>query len=174
MELSKSEQIILKFLSKHAGETLYESEIAKSAFISVGSANQCLKELNKKEMVNLQKKGNMNFYSLNLDNPLVRQFKITQTISQLNGLITKLKTLTDKIILFGSCAEGVDTGDSDIDLAVISSEEDKVRKFIKSQRIYREIQALIFTQGDFMAQTQKDKPLYERIQKGIVLWRKDI
>jgi predicted nucleotidyltransferase len=173
MELTKSEQIILKFLSKHTGQTLYESEIAKSAFISVGSANQCLKELHNKEMVTLEKKGNMNFYSLNLENPLVRQFKITQVISQLNGLIAKIRSLTDKIILFGSCAEGIDTHDSDIDLAIVSQEEDKARKLIKSQKIDREIQALIFTQSEFMSLKEKDKPLYERIQKGIVLWRKE-
>ncbi|MBU4311709.1 MAG: hypothetical protein KJ706_03205, partial [Candidatus Omnitrophica bacterium] len=81
MELTRSEQIILKFFATHSGATLYESEIAKSIQISVGSANQSLKELSKKEMVSLEKRGNMNFYSLNLDNPLVRQFKITQTIS---------------------------------------------------------------------------------------------
>ncbi len=173
MELTKSEQVILKFLARHSGENLYESEIAKSAFISVGSANQCLKELHSKEMVTLEKKGNMNFYSLNLENPLVRQFKITQVISELNGLIAKLKTLTDKIVLFGSCAEGADMQESDIDLAIISSQEDKVRKLIKSHKIDREIQALIFTQSEFMSQEEKDKPLYERIQKGIVLWRRE-
>lgn len=173
MELSKSQQIILKYLSKHSGENLYESEIAKKAFISAGSANQCLKELHKQDMVRLSKKGSMNFYSLNLDNPLVRQFKITQTISELNGLIGKLKPFTAKIILFGSCAEGIDTPDSDIDLAIISADEDKVRKLIKSQRIDREIQALIFAQNEFMSLPDKDKPLYERIQKGIVLWRKE-
>lgn len=173
MELLKSEQIILKFLSKHSGDTFYESEIAKNAFISVGSANQCLKELHNKEMVALQKKGNMNFYSLNLENPLVRQFKITQVISELSVLIGKLKTLTNKIILFGSCAQGIDTADSDIDLAIISSEEERARRLIKSHRIEREIQALIFTQVEFMALQQKDRPLSERIQKGIVLWRKE-
>src|SRR3989338_1840329 len=98
MELTKSEQIILKFLAKHTGENLYESEISKGAFISSGSANQCLKELLNKEMVSLEEKGNMNFYSLNLENPLVRQFKITQVISQLNGVIAKLKSSTERII----------------------------------------------------------------------------
>ena len=171
MELTRSEQIILKFLSKHTGETLYESEIAKNAFISVGSANQCLRELNRKEMVELEKRGNMNFYSLNMENPLVRQFKITQVISQLNGLITKLKPLTDKLVLFGSCAEGLDTKDSDIDLAVVSGQVEMARKLIKGQKSDRQIQALIFSQSEFMALAEKDKPLYERIQKGIVLWR---
>lgn len=115
----------------------------------------------------------MNFYSLNLDNPLVRQFKVTQTIDELNGLIGKLKALTKRIILFGSCAEGIDTQNSDIDLAIISQEEQEVRKIIKKEKMTREIQDLIFNLNDFMALAEKDKPLYERIQKGIVLWRTD-
>ena len=173
MELTRSEQIILKYFATHSGATLYESEIAKRTKISVGSANQSLKELLKKEMVSLEKRGNMNFYSLNLDNPLVRQFKVTQTIAELNGLITKLKPLSKRAILFGSCAEGIDTQNSDIDLAIVSQEEENVRKLIKKQRIAREIQVLIFKSNDFLALAEKDKPLYERIQKGIVLWRAD-
>ena len=171
MELTKSEQIILKYLASHSEETLYESEIAKNTQISTGSTNQSLKKLLKKEMVTLAKKGKMNFYSLNLDNPLVRQFKITQTIAKLNGLIDKLKPLTKRIVLFGSCAEGIDTQNSDIDLAIISQEEQEVRKIIKKEKITREIQALIFNSSDFLLLAEKDKPLYERIQKGIVLWR---
>ena len=173
MELTKSEQIILKYLTSHTGETLYESEIAKNTQISAGSTNQSLKELLKKEMVTLTKKGNMNFYSLNFDNPLAKQFKITQTVAELNGLIGKLRPLAKRIILFGSCAEGVDTQNSDIDLAIISQEEQEVRKIIKKEKITREIQALVFKSNDFLALTEKDKPLYERIQKGIVLRRTD-
>ncbi len=173
MELTRSEQIILKFFAANSGATLYESEIAKSIQISVGSANQSLKELFKKEMVSLEKRGNMNFYSLNLDNPLVRQFKITQTISELNGLINKLKAISKRVILFGSCAEGLDTENSDIDMAIVSQEEQEVRKLIKQQKTTREIQSLIFNSKDFLVLPDKDKPLYERIQKGIILWRVD-
>lgn len=173
MELTRSEQIILKFLATHSGATLYESEIAKSIQISVGSANQSLKELSKKEMVSLEKRGNMNFYSLNLDNPLVRQFKITQTISELNGLINKLKPISKRVILFGSCAEGIDTENSDIDMAIVSREEQEARRLIKQQKTAREIQSLIFNSKDFLALPDKDKPLYERIQKGIILWKAD-
>lgn len=173
MELTRSEQIILKYFAAHSGVTLYESEIAKNTQISVGSTNQSLKELLKKEMVCLEKKGNMNFYSLNLDNPLVRQFKITQTISELNSLINKLKPISRRVILFGSCAEGIDTENSDIDIAIVSQEEQEVRKLIKQQKTAREIQSLIFNSKDFLVLPDKDKPLYERIQKGIILWRAD-
>ena len=172
MELTKSEQSILKYLATHSGDPLYESQIAKITEISVGSTNQSLKELAKQKMVICTKKGNMNFYSINLENPLIRQFKITQVVSHLNGLIGKLKLLTDKIILFGSCAEGIDTEESDIDLAIVSNEEDKVRKLINSQKIKRKIQTLIFKPLEFSLLEEKDKPLYQRIQRGNVLWRK--
>ena len=171
MELTKTEQQILKYLIRHIGEPLYESEIAKNIPISAGSANQTLKSLFKKEMVTLQKKGKMNFYTLNIDNPLVRQYKITQTIAELNGLISDLKSLTKRIILFGSCAEGIDTQDSDIDLAVISQEKEKARQIVRKKEASKNIQALIYNSGEFQLIEDKDKPLYERIQKGIILWR---
>lgn len=173
MELTKSEQVILKYLGVYSGDALYESQIARDAKISAGSTNQSLKKLLKKDMVSLEKKGNMNFYSINIDNPLVKQFKISQTIANLKSLIDKLKPVTKRIILFGSCAEGTDTQYSDIDIAIISQEEQEVRKIVKKEKIDEDIQSLIFTAKDFSVLAKKDKPLYERIQKGIILWRRD-
>lgn len=173
MELTKSEQTILRCLAVYSGEALYESQISKNSKVSAGSANQSLKKLLRRNMVLLEKKGNMNFYSLNLDNPLVRQIKISQTIASLDRMLHKLKPIAKMIILFGSCAEGTDTRDSDIDLAVVSQSAQEARKAIRKERISREIQTLIFSASDFMALAKEDKPLYERIQKGIVLWRRD-
>ncbi len=173
MELTKAEQQVLKYLIRHTDEPLYESEIAKNIPISVGSAHQTLKSLFKKEMVTLQKKGKMNFYILNLDNPLMRQYKVTQTIAELNALISDLKSFTRRIILFGSCAEGTDTQDSDIDLAIISREKEKTLQIIRKKETSRNIQALIYNSGEFQLMEDKDKPLYERIQKGIMLWKVD-
>jgi predicted nucleotidyltransferase len=173
MDFTKSEQSILKYLGTNSGELLYESQIAKYTKISAGSTNQSLKKLLKKGMVSLEKKGNMNFYSINIDNPLVKQFKVTQTVTILNGLINKLKPIAKRIILFGSCAEGIDSQSSDIDLAIVSQDEQTARKIVKKEKLSKEIQALIFTDSDFMALEKNDKPLYERIQKGITLWRQD-
>jgi predicted nucleotidyltransferase/competence protein ComGC len=173
MNFTKSEQAILKYLGMNSGESLYESQIAQYAKTSAGSTNQSLKKLLKKGMVLLEKKGNMNFYTINIDNPLVKQFKISQTIASLNGLINKLKLVAKRIILFGSCAEGIDSQNSDIDLAIISHDEQAARKIVKKEKVSKEIQALIFTTSDFMALDKNDKPLYERIQKGITLWRQE-
>ncbi|MFH1360499.1 MAG: nucleotidyltransferase domain-containing protein [Candidatus Omnitrophota bacterium] len=171
MQLTKSEQRILQYLSSHSEEALYESQIASGAHISAGSTNQTLKGLLKKELLCLSKKGRMNFYSLNYDHPLVRQYKVMQTITEINGLINRLRPLTSRVILFGSCAEGIDSPNSDIDLVIVSSRADEARRLIKRQKTKREIQPLIFDTGEFIALERKDRPLYERIQKGIILWK---
>jgi len=172
MRLTKSEHVILDYLAIHAGETFYESQISRQTGISTGSTNQTLKSLLKRNMVSLFKKGKMNFYSVNLESPLIKQFKITQTVSELNGLIERLEQLTKRIILFGSCAEGVDTQESDIDLAIVSDEEEKVRHIIKKAKASREIQCLIFNSKEFLLLDTNDKPLFERIKHGIVMWRR--
>lgn len=173
MQLTKSEQVILKYLSDNCDEALYESEIAKNAYISVGSANQTLKALYKKDMVVLSKKGNMNFYKLDLGNPLVRQFKITQTISEINGLVNRLKPIVSRIILFGSCATGEDTKKSDIDIFVVSSDKAEILNRIASYRSRRKIQYIIKSHQEYIQLDKKDSTLYEQVQKGILLWEKE-
>lgn len=173
MELSKSEQLVLKYLIRRPNQSLYESEIAKKVSISTGSANQSLKSLLKKDIVKLEKKGNMNFYILNLENPFVKQYKITQTIAELDGLINKLKPLAKRIILFGSCAEGADTQDSDIDIVIVSDSKEEVRGILGDNESNKKIQTLIVNTSEFYSLEDKEKPLYERIQKGILLWRSE-
>lgn len=172
MELTKSEQLILQYLALHCDGTFYESEISKATGTSTGAAHQSLKLLHTKDMVNLSKKGKMNFYRVNLENPLVKQFKITQTISELNGIVGLLRLLASRVILFGSCAEGLDTQDSDIDLAIITQSPQEVRNIIRKMKMKRVVQPLIVSASDFMTLGVKDKPLYERINRGIDLWRK--
>ena len=49
-------------------------------------------------------------------NPSIKNFKIFMTINELTPLANTLKETTEKIILFGSCATGKDTSESDMDL----------------------------------------------------------
>jgi predicted nucleotidyltransferase len=109
----------------------------------------------------------MAFYSRNDSNPVLRQFKIFLTISALKPLLDSLTTLSRRIILFGSCAEGRNGEKSDIDIFIISREKDSIRRMLDA---YPKIQAIILDQEEFAALQEKDKPLYERIQRGIELY----
>lgn len=51
-----------------------------------------------------------------MKNFLLREFKILITLLEIDPFILHLKEISSKIILFGSCAAGEDTIDSDIDI----------------------------------------------------------
>jgi hypothetical protein len=64
--------------------------------------------------------------------PFVRPFKVLNTVAQLEPLLQALRPLTRQITLFGSCAEGIDTADSDVDLFILTSDRSQVMKIIST------------------------------------------
>ena len=84
--------------------------------------------------------------------------------------MNKLKEISEKIILFGSCADGEDTSESDIDLLVLTNEKEKVNKKILNTKFNRKIQAVVVNTSDLIKIKEKDKAFYQEINKGITLW----
>ena len=94
-------------------------------------------------------------------------------------LVERLKKLSQKIVLFGSWAEGDDSEDSDIDLFIISSEKEKVlfvvNKFSYSAKLYnRKIQPVISRPEELLKKDRKNKVFLEQVEKGKVLWEREI
>jgi len=114
----------------------------------------------------------MYFYKLNLKNPIVRQFKVLLNIIDLDDLINEIKDLSKKIILFGSAASGEDTGESDIDLLIITDEKEKVRKrIVKFEKMFdRKISAIIVNYNEFLKLKKENETLVKNIERGITLW----
>ncbi len=160
---SKTEMKLLSFISTKDGE-MYEKEIAEQSGISTGSVNSMLKRFSKMGLVQNYRRGRMLFYRRNDDNPLMRQFKVFVTINNLMPLIGKIAPLSRRIILFGSCAEGRDGETSDIDIFILSREKEKIRRILDS---HSKIQAIILDSVEYTKLSEKDKPLFERINKGI-------
>jgi len=122
-----------------------------------------------------EKQGRMLFYRANMDNPVVRQLKILFTLFELDALIKQAKPFSERIILFGSSAEGTDVKESDIDILLLTNEKsqltDIVHKFnVKSQR---QTAPIILNPPGFSKLRRDDTALFDRISKGIVLWQKD-
>lgn len=163
---SKTEMKVLAFISVKDGE-LYERQLAKAAQVSVGSANSILKMFNQMNLVKKSKKGRMLFYQRNDESPLLRQFKVFVTVNNLMPPLEKIAPFSRRIILFGSCAEGRNGEKSDIDLFILSREKEKIRRIMDG---YREIQAIILDSTEYAKLQEKDKPLYERINRGIELY----
>ena len=163
----------LKILYTFASDpmrTFYQREIAKEAEVSVGSANRALKILTEKELVMKETRGKIFLYKFNIENSVARQIKILFNVNELDELVRTLKEYSKRIILFGSCAEGSDVKDSDIDLFVLSNVKGKVKRIIDAYQTSRNIAPIIVDANDFAKMRNEDKPLYDNILRGIRLW----
>jgi predicted nucleotidyltransferase len=151
----------------------HEREVVRRTGVSKGSANKMLRLLADLRFLIRATKGRMAFYKLNAKDPAVRQFKIFVNIYALKSLLELIKERCRKIVLFGSCAQGTDVKESDIDLFVLASEKDFIRRKISkfNSKNKRRIAPIIVDANEFVKLKTEDKPLYENIEAGIVLWQ---
>lgn len=168
--IATNAQKVLHFLIEHPIRDFLESEIQKATMVSKAGVNLALRDLVCTDFLSRVKRGKTFFYAINQKNLIVKQLKIIDTITQLNGLMAKLAPLASKIILFGSCGRGENTSDSDIDLLIISHSKERVRAQIKKFKSKREIQPVICSNTEFMEKKNIDIIFYEQVNKGIVLW----
>jgi len=148
------------------------SKISKKLGLSIGSVFETLKILEKMGLVKGEKIGRATVYEPVKNHPAIKPFHIFDNILQLNELINTLKPYCKKIILFGSCATGEDTLESDIDLFIIADYEEQttVREIISDFPSDREIKPVIMDTVEFMEMQDEDKTFYLEVIKGIELW----
>lgn len=167
---------ILSFLCRVPHTPHYGREIARATGVSVGSTNQTLNLLLNMGVVAREKKGQLYLYRVIAESPLVREFKKFENVLDLNGLLLRIQKVSNKIVLYGSCATGEDTSESDIDLFIISREKSKVLNEIRKEAslIKREIKAVIVSGEEYLLMRNKKEELLDELDKGIVLWEKRI
>lgn len=166
---------ILYFLLTNPMEQFHEREIVRRTGVSVGAVNQILRKLHEARLVEKDRRGRTNLYRANLKSPVARQFKILFNVLTLNDLINKIKQVSERIVLFGSCAEGTDVKSSDIDLFVLSSDTRTVKHEVRvyERKINRRLSPIIIDSNELAKMKKRDKPLYERIFRGITLWERE-
>ena len=165
-----SHQKVLSFLLNHPSRSYMEKEIVKATKVSKSAVNEALKELAKDKFVLQEKKGRMSFYSVDLNDPIIRRLKSTENVSLLKPLIEQLKKISQKIILFGSLAEGTNVEESDIDLFILSNRSDSVQKVIQKSPLVERIQPVIKKPSEFIGFDKKKPLFYQEIERGIILW----
>lgn len=163
---------VLEFFFINSLKEFHEREIVRNANISKGSANKILRHLADLALLQREKKGRMVFYRLNTRDPFIKHLKILSNLWTLRKFIDENKEKAKKIILFGSCADGTDVRESDIDVFILTQEKKVVKESVSrfNQRSERKISPIILGIGEFMKMKREDEPLYERIDRGVVLW----
>jgi len=150
-------------------------EIVRRTRVSVGGANQMLRSFANLGLLSREKQGRMLFYKANMDNPVVKQLKILLTLFQLDDLIKQAKPFSDRIILFGSSAEGTDVKESDIDLLLLTKEKSHLTHVIHrfNAKSQKRIAPIILDSQGFSKLRRENGALFDRISRGIALWQRD-
>ncbi len=166
---------ILDALGKDPDSSLHTRRVAEEAGVSVGAASMILRVLERSHLVDVEEKGNMKFYRINLLNPISREFKILYNIRKLYPMVEELKDNTEKIILFGSCADGVDGMDSDMDLFILTQDPRPVKEVLSrfQKRLHRHLSPIIVNAEGQARIRRHDSTLFTSIIRGKVLWPKE-
>ncbi|MBO0889211.1 nucleotidyltransferase domain-containing protein [Candidatus Bathyarchaeota archaeon] len=170
---------VLDFMSRNPDRAYYVREVAEMAGVSTGAASITLTSLHGSRLIDLEEKGGLKLYKINLLNPVSRQFKVLFNVQRLEDLVNALSNVAERVVLFGSSAQGTDGEESDIDLFIETQSPSKVKAILRDfQEIvhkssHRNLSPIIVQPGGLMTIQRKDQPLFENILRGRVLWPKE-
>lgn len=170
--VSTNLQRALGFLAEHPDQSYFVKEISHLASISYGGASEALAHLHALGLVTREQRGKLVLYAANTRHPLIRHHKVLLTLADLTPLLDELKPLASEAILFGSCAEGANTAESDIDLYVITDDPDATHDLIWRSPLAEKLRPVISTPIESVETKQQDPVFYEQVMRGTVLWRR--
>ncbi len=175
--IATSNQKVLSFLAKFSDQEFYERQVARRLGISYGSANRALNGLFSSGAVTRRREGKMYFYSIDSSTAAVTEFKKMINLMLVEPLVEELKKMSSRIVLYGSCALGTDTSESDLDLFVVSSSKEDVSNVISNFKFPRgyeniHIQSVIKTPVELLEGGESERAFIEEVERGIVLWER--
>ncbi|MCK5240969.1 nucleotidyltransferase domain-containing protein [bacterium] len=164
-------QKVLDFIIREPIKQFTANEIQAGTKISKAGINTTLRKLADEKLIIREKKAKIYLYSVKTTNqPLIKQLKVMQNLLILQPLVNKLKTVCEKIILYGSCARGEDTSASDIDLLIISNALDDAGKIAGRIGLKKKVQLVFKSPLAFVEMEKKDREYFEELSRGLVLW----
>jgi predicted nucleotidyltransferase len=170
-------QKVLSLLVKFSDQEFYEREVSRKLGISTGSAHRALNELYLDGAITHRRKGRMYFYSIDSSNALFIELKKLVNLILVEPLVQELKRVSSRIVLYGSCALGMDTSQSDVDLFIVSTSKKGVSNVVSGftfptgfENIH--IQSVIKTPVELLKGGESVRTFMEEVERGIVLWEK--
>ena len=167
-----AKEAVINYLLENPDKRFYLTQIAAATSVSDTTVQRILEIEVRRKFVVKEKTGNLSYYFVDLENPLVREAKISRTLGEIAELIDQIKEDSVKIILFGSCAKGEDTADSDIDLLVLANRKEFIEEAIRRQKAKRVIRVITKTYPEWVSLPKENAYLYGEINKGRVLWER--
>ena len=170
-------QRVLSLLAKFSDKEFYERQIARRIGIGYGSANRALNELYSTGAIRRRQEGKMFFYSVDPYSPIVGEFKKLVNLMLIEPLVEELKDISNRVVLYGSCAQGMDTSESDVDIFVVSDKKKEVWKAVNNFRFPRgfeeiHIQPVVSSLIEMLGEKGLEQAFADEVERGIVLWER--
>lgn len=165
---SKSGIKVLKLFIDDPRLEIHQSEVIRMSGLSSNTSIKLLKVFAVQGIFEKEKKGDLLFYHLSKDNPVVKQLKIFLNIEALHSVFRQLKDDDIDIYLFGSAARGEDNDKSDIDLLVITDTgKDKVLKALNDAWAVtgKEVNPIFYTHKEYTNLPINEKSFYKSMDK---------
>lgn len=170
--LGTSHAKVYDCLAQHIGQSLMESEIVAWTGVSRSAVNLAVRDLTDQGLIERVKRGRTGLYSARVDDPVVRQFKIWRTILSLHPLLCRIGPRVQRVVLFGSAAEGLDRVDSDLDLFVVTADQRAARNAIPETVDSRTIQTVIVSAQELAKLKHEDPAFHTQVRQGIILFER--
>ncbi|MFA5361635.1 MAG: nucleotidyltransferase domain-containing protein [Candidatus Omnitrophota bacterium] len=167
---STSVQKVLYFLLAHPEKRFYDREVSRLTKVGRAATNYSLRTLIDTGIIEREKRGRMYFYNVTLDDPVIRQLKITQNLIYIRPLVEKLKDVSLRVVLYGSSAIGTNHAESDIDLFVLSREPKSVKNLIYKSPFRERIQYVVNSPQDFIRLKRENPVFHKQVSTGIILY----
>ena len=184
---SKAKVKILRFFFDFPFAKRNVREVAKECRIGFGVASFALKELEKMEIIKMEKVGKEFLYSLNTASkffdPLKKLFEMEREMyanlpyiyrNLISDVITATKRIAESCFLFGSIVSGTFTTKSDVDLLFVSEREEELRKkCLRIEDKYNiKLQVIVIRRNEI--EKFRKSSLYKTIKKeALVLFEKE-
>ena len=155
--------LILKYLVDH--EDVLQRELVQKTKISKATVIKWLYYLEKNGFITRKTIGSSRMVNINNDNGVITELK---KINILMGLSDIKKPENSEVYLYGSCARGDYSTDSDMDLLIIGkARRTEIIRDMESleRKMGRRISFNIFTDLEWSKMAKQDKAFYERVEK---------
>lgn len=177
--IKTTHQKVISLFLAHPTRHFYGTEISKIVGISIGQTSKVLNDLFKAGILERERKGKTELYNISPDSAVLRTYKVLNTLISITPLIEKLKKVSKRVILYGSCAKGTNIEESDLDMLIVSSSGESVLKVIgqfssKNYYGFSEIRPVIKKPSEWASLEEKDPVFYSELQKGVLLFEKEI
>lgn len=165
---------VLRLLARAPDRWFFVREIARNVGGSYGGCHKVLGNLYSMGLLVRKRTGKNLYYTIQVKEPSIKHFKIFLNLLETRSAIDDIVDRCSMVTLFGSCARGEDTHDSDVDVLVVTHEPQELRRVLVGRDVGgRKLGAIIVSARKMMKMRNDDTALYHEVEKGIVVWRED-